>query len=356
MDTSSSDSSTTSNQSQPVSSTMPSQKNPANAQNLTANNDQSDSAVISSASEKTDSIPYGHVSSKYPSESVTEQSPPTIPFLSSNQRPNMILLSLAVVFVGVLAGVSLYTFGIFRGNILRMGESVSNQPTKIAAQNIKKITIGTDATYPPMEFKDETGNLVGYDMDLANEIAKEMNINVEVKDIPFDKVFEALDSNQIDAIISSVTITNERKEKYSFSEPYINAGQVMLTLRTTQGIQWTTADLAGKRIGVQNGTTSEEEALRYVEKNLVTSFADYPLAVTALNAKQIDVVIVDLTAAKGIVDENPNLQIVSDPFTNEYYGIVFRKDNSFLKSGVDKAILSLQKRGILNNIKQKWFQ
>lgn len=273
-----------------------------------------------------------------------------------SHKPNMVILSLVVLSIGILAGLGLFASGLFRRNTLRMGESISNQPTKAAVQRIEKITVGTDATYPPMEFKDENGKLVGYDIDLAGEIGKEMKVAVEFKDIAFDKIFEALEANEIDAIMSSVTITEERKIKYNFSEPYINAGQVMVALRSDQQTRWTTDNLAGKRVGVQKGTTSEEEALKYVSKNLVTAFADYSLAISALNNKGIDVIIVDLTAAKGLVDKNPNLQIISDPFTNEYYGVVFRKTDRKLKSEVDKSIMSLQKRGILNNIKQKWFQ
>ncbi len=282
----------------------------------------------------------------------SDQTPPP----PGGHKPNMLILSLVVLFVGVLTGVSLYAAGAFRGNTLRMGEFTSVEPTESMKTHREKIIVGTDATYPPMEFMDATGNMVGYDIDLANEIGKEMGADIEFKNIAFDDIFTSLETKQIDAVISSVTITDERKDKYNFSEPYINAGQVMVTLRDAGDSQMTTDSLKGKRVGVQKGTTSEEEALKYTERNLVISYVDYPQAVVALESKKIDVIIVDLTAAKGLIDENPSLRISSDPFTNEYYGIAMRKEDTYLKEEIDKVILSLQKRGILVNIKQKWFQ
>lgn len=275
---------------------------------------------------------------------------------ASGKGPNMILLSLIVLFVGVISGIALYTTGIFRNNTLRLGDYDTKEPTGGVLMEKEKITVGTDATYPPMEYYDAQGNLVGYDIDLASKLSEEMGTDFEFKNISFDKIFDALENKEIEVIISSVTITDERKLKYNFSEPYINAGQVVVTARDFPESQITPDKLAGKRIGVQKGTTSEEEAIKYVGSGLVKTFADYPEAVTALNNKLIDAIIVDLTAAKGLVDENPNLRISSDPFTNEYYGIVLRKGDVKLKTDIDKAILSLQKRGLLDNIKQKWFQ
>ncbi len=303
-------------------------------------------------------IPEPQNSSSLPSQSVNQAS--SMPSSDGDgdqpHKVNKFMLPVAVLFLGAVTGVFLYFSGFLKNDTLRLGEYTSNYPSSVPMQQKEKIIVGTDATYPPMESKDENGNLVGYDIDLGEEIGTELGYDVEFKDIAFDKIFDALDTKQIDVIISSVTITDERSQKYNFSEPYINAGQVIVIRRDGKEDAMSAEELKGKRVGVQKGTTSEEEALKYTNRNLVNAFSDYTQAVAALSSRTIDALIVDLTAAKGLVDENPSLVIASDPFTNEFYGVALRKDDVELKSKIDKVILSLQKRGILNNIKQKWFQ
>lgn len=287
--------------------------------------------------------------------SIPSDPSPVLPNAHSS-KPHMLIMPLAVLLLGVLTGAALFVSGVFKNNTLRLGQFISASPTQQVVVKKEKIVIGTDATYPPMEYKEANGDLVGFDVDLAKEVGTQLGLEVEFRDISFDEVFNSLDAKEIDLIMSSVTITEDRKHKYNFSEPYINAGQVIVTRRDSLDRSMTPEELLGKRVGVQKGTTSEEEALKYTSKALVMTYADYPLAVDALTSSKIDAIIIDLTAAKGLVDTNSNLKIASDPFTNEYYGVVFRKEDTELKADVDKVILSLQKRGVLNNIKQKWFQ
>ena len=270
-------------------------------------------------------------------------------------KSSKLILPIAVLSLGIMTGALLYFGGFLKNNTLRLGDYTSKQPASVIEKQKNKLIVGTDATYPPMEFKDENGILKGYDIELANEIGAEMKYDIEFKDIAFDNIFDKLDSKEIDVIISSVTITSERSQEYNFSEPYLNAGQVIVARREVEKSFTSPEELKGKLVGVQKGTTSEEEALKYTSRNLVIAYSDYTQAVAALSNKSIDALIVDLTAAKGIVDEHPDLVIVSDPFTNEFYGVVFRKEDTELKAQIDEIILSLQKRGIINNIKQKWF-
>src|SRR5512141_1690873 len=126
-----------------------------------------------------------------------------------------------------------------------------------------KVRVATEAAYPPFETVDEqTKNLVGFDIDLMNAIAKNQGFEVEYKNTPFDSVLAGIGTCQFDAAISAITITEERGKKMNFSSPYINAGQV-----TTVRIDNTTingpADLKGKTIGVQLSTTGEIEAKKF---------------------------------------------------------------------------------------------
>ncbi|NTV30987.1 amino acid ABC transporter substrate-binding protein [candidate division WWE3 bacterium] len=215
------------------------------------------------------------------------------------------------------------------------------------------LLIGTDATFPPMEYLDDTNVLTGYDIDFGNRIAAELGVTAEFKNIVWDDLFLALENKEIDVIISSVTITDERKNLYSFSEPYINAGQVIITQKTNSTIS-RTSDLNGKKIGVQKETTNEQEAIKYTPDKYVVRYDDFQAATQALIDGAVDAIFSDLTNAKGIVKSYPDLKIASDPFTSEFYGIVMRQNEEDLGTELDRAVGLLQQRGILTLLKQKW--
>lgn len=215
----------------------------------------------------------------------------------------------------------------------------------------KQIIVGTDPTFKPMEFM-ENNKMVGYDIDLANFLAKEMTTELTIKSIAFDNLFTTLERSEIDMIISGITISDERKLKYDFSEEYLNAGQVIITKKDDQVIK-STADLRGKKISVQKGTTNEEEAKKHTNAALVLPYENFEEATQSLVNGQSDAIFTDLPNAKVIIEENPTLKIASDPFTNEYYGIVLRKGDKRIKE-VNDALQSLKVKGILDDLKQKW--
>lgn len=255
-----------------------------------------------------------------------------------------------VVLIGILLAGLFFASKFFQ-SALKEEQTIADTTQE---QN-KELVIGTDATYPPMEFQDEKGNLVGFDIDLGNRIAKELGVTPHFKVLPWDDVFAALEDGDVDIIMSSVTITDERKEKYDFSAPYFNAGQVLITKKENKAAIDST-QLQGKKIGVQKETTSEKEAARYTSDELVIRYTDYIEAAASLSAGLIDTVMIDLTGAKGVVDKNPDLVIASDPLTNEHYGVVIKKGDTETQTKINDALSSLRERGILDNIKQQWFQ
>jgi len=217
------------------------------------------------------------------------------------------------------------------------------------------IIIGTDATYPPMEYLDSSENMIGYDVDLGKRIAEELGVTAEFKNIAWDDLFTSLKNSEVDIIISAVTITQERKDEYDFSIPYINAGQVIITQISNTEIS-TTNDLSGKKIAVQEGTTNEEEALKHTSEDLVIKYKSFEEAAQSLVNGESDAIFSDLTNAKGIVDENPTLIIASDPFTSDFYGIVFRKGSTDIVIEVNEIIDTIRQRGVLTSLKQKWLE
>lgn len=296
--------------------------------------------------------------------------PPSVPSMSDvpppppSEKRRLPFISLLIIVVLVIAvvGVILYLRQSLYQQINQHGTtdhdtSMSNSETMTGQMQHTlqkdKIIIGSDTTYPPMEYLDDKGEIVGFTIDLGKEIAKEMGVKAEVKTIAWDDIFTALENKQIDVIMSSVSITDERKKKYDFSDPYLNAGQVIITAKANTTIT-KPADLTGKKVGAQEQTTSLAEAKKY--STAVVSYPDPEAAIADLLTGKLDAVIADLPAAKGFTDENPTLKIASDPFTSEYYGIVFRKGDTELRNDVNAILTELQQKGILADLKEKWLQ
>lgn len=284
----------------------------------------------------------------------TEVPPPASP---KRRFPFLSFLVIAVLILAVVGVIfylrqSLYQ-QINQYNTTDRNMSETNAGTTQRTLQKDTIIIGSDTTYPPMEYVDDKGEIVGFTIDLGNEIAKEMEVTPEVKSIVWDDIFTALENKQIDMIMSSVSITEERKKKYEFSDPYLNAGQVIITNKTNTTIT-KPADLTGKKVGAQEATTSLAEAEKY--STAAVSYPDPEAAIADLLAGKLDAVIADLPAAKGFTDEHQALKIASDPFTSEYFGIVFRKGDTKLRNHVNEILAQLQQKGILADLKEKWLQ
>lgn len=306
-----------------------------------------------------------------PSEASSQPSPTVSPETSTMQPQTIqdTVIPVAIhnskkgipVFIVIFIFIFAFLAGIFSAAIyfqdqLQKSKAADDKNIQTDTLNTlpEKLIIATDPTAPPMESLNEQGGLVGYDVDLGYRIANELGVKAEFKTILWDNIFTALENKEIDMIMSSVTITDERKLKYNFSEPYINAGQVIVS-RKDQPLR-TVAELKGKKISVQKDTTNEKEAFKYTSPELVLSYLGFEEAAKTLANGQADAMISDLTLAKGFISKYDNLKITSDPFTNDYYGIVMHKDDTELKKKVDEVLSALKIKGILADLKQKWLE
>ena len=171
------------------------------------------------------------------SAAVTQSPPPQSAQSNPAQKKSgskmMWIVILSILFVGFLMAAAWY----FQNQLQKTAmENKPGSAASSASTTPKELIIGTDPTLPPMEFL-QNGNFVGYDIDLENLLAKQMGVKVVFKNVVFDNIFNALQQNQIDLIISAVTITPERQQKYDFSEEYLNAGQVIITQKTNTSNQ-----------------------------------------------------------------------------------------------------------------------
>lgn len=222
---------------------------------------------------------------------------------------------------------------------------------------LQKIVVATDATWPPMEYVDENKEIVGFDIDLMNAIAKEAGLEVEYRNVAWDGIFAGLAAGEYDAVISSVTITDERKEQYDFSEPYINAGQIVVV---QAGSDITGPDtLSGRTVGAQISTTGAF-AVQEMEGVTLKEYDEIGLAFEDLVAGRIDAVVCDTPVAADFAlqreEYKAKLKIVGDSFTEEYYGILVQKGNADLLAKINEGLAAVQDKGIDKELEEKWLR
>ncbi len=223
------------------------------------------------------------------------------------------------------------------------------------AKSSDALTVATDASFPPFEYVDENSKeIVGFDIDLMNAIAEKANLNVEFQNVAWDPLLAGMANCQYDMAISAITITADRAEQFSFSDPYINAGQIVAVAMDNDTITGP-ADLVGMTIGAQIGTTGAMEA-EAIQDTDVKVYDTYELAFLDLANGQIDAVVADYPTAVAFVNANADsLKVVGDVFTDESYGIAFCKGNNELISQVNAAIAELQSEGFIDSLVIQWY-
>jgi polar amino acid transport system substrate-binding protein len=217
------------------------------------------------------------------------------------------------------------------------------------------LVVATDATFPPFEYIDELSkDIVGFDIDLMNAIAERAGLEINYQNVSWDPLLAGMADCQYDMAISAMTITAERAEAFSFSDPYINAGQIVTIAFGNDSINGP-EDLVGATIGAQIGTTGAMEA-EAIADSTVKVYDTYELAFLDLANGQIDAVIADYPTAVAFVNQNSSrLQVVGDVFTDESYGIAFCKGNDALINQVNAALTELQAEGFIDELVLAWY-
>lgn len=220
------------------------------------------------------------------------------------------------------------------------------------AKNSLRLVVATEAAYRPFEFKDETGAIVGFDIDLMREVAREAGLEAEFVDQPFAGLLPGLHQGKYDAAISCITIKPERALEADFTEPYYDAGQVVAVPAKDAATRGT-ADLAGKVVAVQQGTTGEDAAKR-VPGARVKSFESTEMAFLEVLAGRADAVINDEPTTRIYVKDHPGLRVAGAPFTQEQYGIAVRKGNAALLAKLNDGLKKARASGAWARLKEKW--
>lgn len=233
------------------------------------------------------------------------------------------------------------------------GKSSSAESNSSSAAK-KKITMGTNATFPPFESVDDSGKIVGLDADIAAAIAEKLNMELVIKDMEFDSLIPAVQGKSIDFAMAGMTVTDERKESVNFTDTYAKGVQVII-VKEGSAIK-TVDDLKGKKIGVQTGTTGDSYCTEDYGQENVKQFANGPLAVAALQNGQIDCVVIDQQPAKSYVASTPGLKILDTTYADEDYAIAVSKDNTKLLNNINKALAELKAAGKIDEIVGKYIK
>lgn len=223
---------------------------------------------------------------------------------------------------------------------------------------VAKIVVGLDDNFPPMGFRDEKNELVGFDIDLAREAAKRVGAEVEFKPIDWNAKEAELNGKRVDVLWNGLTITEERKANIAFTAPYLENRQIIIV--TANSKIKDKAALAHKVIGVQEGSSAVEA----IEKDAATAksfkelkkFGDNVTALMDLSAGRLDALVVDEVVGRYYTAKKPGEYVVLDEnFGTEEYGVGVRKDDNELLAKLQKAIDEMKKDGSAARISTQWF-
>jgi His/Glu/Gln/Arg/opine family amino acid ABC transporter permease subunit len=216
-----------------------------------------------------------------------------------------------------------------------------------------ELRIGTDATYPPFESV-EGEVFSGFDIDLATAIARELGVKPRFINASFDGIFPALQNGTFDIVISSVTITDERKKQMLFTDPYYDSGNMVVVQAANSSIK-SVNDLAGKTVGVQINTTAQFD----LEKRpgvIVKQYNTIDLALLDLQNGRIDAVVGDAPIVRYMIAKSfRSLKTTGEPFTEEKFGIAVGRRNQDLVNAINAAMKKIRDTGEYANLDQKYF-
>jgi polar amino acid transport system substrate-binding protein len=227
-----------------------------------------------------------------------------------------------------------------------------------AAPPAKVYVVGTDAAYAPFESQNDKGEIVGFDIDVVNAIARKAGIEVKFVNTPWEGIFNALNQGDRDLLVSAITITEERKQSMDFSAPYFDAAQLIAVKENSKVAKF--EDLKKLKVGVQTGTTGDEIVTKLLGKNStnVKRFESTPLALKELEAGGVDAVVADNGVVVHYIANNPGgkFKTVSDKaFELEQYGIAVKKGNAELLGKINDGLAAIKADGTYDKIYAQYF-
>ncbi len=268
-------------------------------------------------------------------------------------------ISLAVFAMMMVAMLAVFA-GCSSSSDTNSGTTDSGTAQDNSLQNVLDkgtLVLGLDDSFPPMGFRDENNNIVGFDIDVATEVANRMGVELQLQPIEWSTKEMELNTGAVDCLWNGLSIDDERKQVMDLSEPYMTNRMVLVVLNDSEYTDQ--ASLAGKTIGVQNGSTAEkilaESDFSQTIGNTI-GFKDNVTAFMDLETNGIDAIFMDEVVANyAITSQNKDFRILEDGLTEEEYAVGFKKGNTALKNEVQKYIDEMKADGTMTQISEKWF-
>lgn len=239
------------------------------------------------------------------------------------------------------------------------GASNSTAAVDDSLKNVKdsgKFVLGLDATFKPMGYTDENDQIVGFDIDVAEEVCKRMGVELVKQEINWDTKEEDLNAGRIDCIWNGMSVSQDRAEAMNLSEPYME--NIMTFVVPADSSVKSMDDLKGKKVGVQSGSTAEEIL---VGSDIGLLITEQPMATNVEALQQMELDIVDavfldsVVANYEITSMGKNYKVLPDGLEEESYAIGFRKKDQALRDEVQKILHEMKEDGSLAKISTEWF-
>ena len=239
-------------------------------------------------------------------------------------------------------------------SVAASSEAASTSAAELTTVEAGKLTMATNATFPPYEMTTDAGTIEGIDVDTAQAIAEKLGLELQIDDMDFDAALLSVQQGKADIAMAGITVTDERMAVMSFSNSYATGIQSVIV---PEGSDIASVDdLAGKKIGTQRGTTGYLYCSDDFGDDAVVAYDSGLTAVQALNNGQVDAVVIDNEPAKAYVESNPGLKILDTSYAEEDYAIGMNKSNTALVEAVNAALEELKADGTLQAIVDKYIK
>ena len=232
--------------------------------------------------------------------------------------------------------------------------SESADAAELTTVTAGKLTMSTNAAFPPYEMTADDGSFEGIDIEVAAAIADKLGLELQVDDMDFDAALLAAQNGKSDMVMAGVTVTDERQKVMDFSDTYAEGIQSVIVPEDSDIAS--VDDLAGKTIGTQRGTTGYIYCTDDFGEDSVVAYDNGLTAVQALNNGQVDAVVIDNAPAKEFVAANTGLKILDTAYAQEDYAIGVAKGNTALLDAINGALEELQADGTLQSIVDKFIK
>ena len=231
-------------------------------------------------------------------------------------------------------------------------EAASSDAAELTTVTAGKLTMSTNAAFPPYEMTTDSGDCEGIDVEVAGAIAEKLGLELQVDDMDLDAALLAAQNGKSDIVMAGVTVTDERQKVMDFSDTYAEGIQSIIVPEDSDIAS--ADDLTGKAIGTQRGTTGYIYCTDDFGEDNVIAYDDGLTAVQALNNGQVDAVVIDNAPAQEFVAANPGLKILDTAYAQEDYAIGVAKGNTQLLDAINGALEELQADGTLQAIVDKY--